>query len=75
VWVSKASIALLLSVFTIAATLVATTSAANAAESPNYDWADLVLTDGGWPTSSNNVTVLTEWMTAEKKGSGKVDQE
>jgi peptidoglycan hydrolase-like protein with peptidoglycan-binding domain len=33
--------------------------------STNYDWARLVLRDGGWPTSANNVTVMTEWMGSE----------
>lgn len=33
--------------------------------STNYDWARLVLRDGGWPTSTNNVTVLTQWMGSE----------
>ena len=31
----------------------------------NYDWAKLVLLDGGWPVSNNNVTVLLRWMRQE----------
>lgn len=31
----------------------------------NYDWASLVLLDGGWPVTSNNVTVLLRWMRQE----------
>jgi hypothetical protein len=31
----------------------------------NDDWAALVLTDGGWPLSSNNVTVILQWMDSE----------
>ena len=34
--------------------------------STNYDFARLVLRDGGWPTSANNTTVLTQWMRAEE---------
>ncbi len=34
--------------------------------STNYDWARLVLTDGGWPLTYNNVTVITDWMTSEE---------
>jgi hypothetical protein len=33
--------------------------------STDFDWATLVLEDGGWPTSSNNVTVITQWMASE----------
>jgi hypothetical protein len=32
----------------------------------NYDFARLVLRDGGWPVSVNNVTVLTQWLRAEE---------
>lgn len=32
----------------------------------NYDFARLVLMDGGWPTSVNNETVLTQWLRAEE---------
>jgi hypothetical protein len=31
----------------------------------NYDWAKLVLLDGGWPQTDANVTVLTRWMRQE----------
>lgn len=31
----------------------------------NYDWAKLVLLEGGWPQSDNNVTVLLRWMRQE----------
>jgi hypothetical protein len=31
----------------------------------NYDWAKLVLLDGGWPVSNNNVTVFLRWMRQE----------
>lgn len=31
----------------------------------NYDWAKLVLLEGGWPMSDNNVTVLLRWMRQE----------
>jgi hypothetical protein len=31
----------------------------------NYDWAKLVLLDGGWPMSDNNVAVLLRWMRQE----------
>ncbi|MBN9620037.1 MAG: peptidoglycan-binding protein [Actinobacteria bacterium] len=34
--------------------------------STNYDWAKLVLSDGGWPQSSNNVTTITQWMSSEE---------
>lgn len=34
--------------------------------STNYDWAALVLRDGSWPVSSNNVTVITQWMASEE---------
>jgi Bacterial Ig-like domain (group 3)/Fibronectin type III domain len=34
--------------------------------STNYDFTRLVLADGGWPQSSNNVTVLTQWLRAEE---------
>ena len=35
-------------------------------ESTNYDWAKWVLHDGNWPQSSNNITVITRWMTSEE---------
>jgi hypothetical protein len=31
----------------------------------NYDWAKLVLLDGGFPMSDTNVTVMTRWMRQE----------
>ena len=34
--------------------------------STNYDFAALVLRDGGWPVSASNVTVLTQWLRAEE---------
>lgn len=36
-----------------------------AADGTNYDWAELVLSSAGWPTSDNNVTVLVRWMRQE----------
>ena len=31
----------------------------------NYDWAKIVLMNGGWPVTDNNVTVITRWMRQE----------
>jgi len=31
----------------------------------NYDWAKLVLLDGGFPVTEDNVTVFTRWMRQE----------
>jgi hypothetical protein len=31
----------------------------------NYDWAKLVLLEGNWPQSDNNVTVILRWMRQE----------
>jgi len=31
----------------------------------NYDWARIVLVDGGWPQTDENITVLTRWMRQE----------
>jgi hypothetical protein len=31
----------------------------------NYDWAKIVLIEGGWPVTENNVTVFTRWMRQE----------
>lgn len=31
----------------------------------NASWAQLVLQDGGWPTSANNITVILQWMDSE----------
>ncbi len=36
-----------------------------AASGTNYDWARIVLLDGGWPQSEANVTVITRWMRQE----------
>ncbi len=35
------------------------------ASGTNYDWAKLVLIDGGWEPSDNNVTVFLRWMRQE----------
>jgi hypothetical protein len=35
----------------------------------NYDWAYLVLQDGGWPSTMNNLTVMTRWMDSEEPAS------
>jgi hypothetical protein len=40
-------------------------TASLASSGSNFDWAKLVLLDGGWPTSDANVTVLTRWMRQE----------
>jgi hypothetical protein len=32
----------------------------------NYDWSYLVLQDGGWPSTINNLTVMTQWMASEE---------
>jgi hypothetical protein len=42
--------------------------------STNYDWAKLVLQDGGWPASANNVTTVTQWMTSEEPTSNWFDR-
>jgi len=34
--------------------------------STNYDWSYLVLQDGGWPSTANNLTVMTQWMDSEE---------
>src|ERR1035437_3315756 len=31
----------------------------------NVQWASLVLTDGGWPLSTNNVNFMLQWMASE----------
>lgn len=36
-----------------------------AARGTNFDWAKVVLLDGGWPVTDNNVTVITRWMRQE----------
>ena len=43
--------------------------------STNYDFARLVLRDGGWPTSVNNVTALTQWLRAEEPASNWWDRD
>jgi peptidoglycan hydrolase-like protein with peptidoglycan-binding domain len=35
-------------------------------ESTNFDWARWVLKDGGWAQTSNNITVITQWMASEE---------
>jgi hypothetical protein len=35
------------------------------ASGTNYDWAKIVLLDGGWPQTDANVTVITRWMRQE----------
>ncbi len=35
-------------------------------ESTNFDWARWVLKDGGWAQTSNNITVITQWMNSEE---------
>lgn len=55
-----------------APTLVAAPASAQAVfhaasgQSTNADWAGLVLRDGGWPVSTNNLTVLQQWMASEE---------
>lgn len=34
--------------------------------STNYDFARLVLADGGWPQTANNITTLVQWMASEE---------
>ncbi|MHB1929135.1 MAG: hypothetical protein ACYCUG_06900 [Acidimicrobiales bacterium] len=34
--------------------------------STNWDWARLLLEDGGWPVTAGNETVLTQWMASEE---------
>ena len=34
--------------------------------STNYDFARLVLADGGWPQSANNINVIVHWMASEE---------
>lgn len=36
-----------------------------AASGTNYDWAKLVLHDGGWPMTEASVTVMVRWMRQE----------
>lgn len=35
------------------------------ARGTNYDWARIVLLDGGWPQTDANITVITRWMRQE----------
>jgi hypothetical protein len=52
--------------------LFGTTNALAATEFPatglatNYDWGYLVLQDGGWPSTANNLAVMTQWMDSEE---------
>lgn len=41
-------------------------STSTGGKSTNYDWAKQMLADGNWPQSSNNVTVITQWMSSEE---------
>jgi peptidoglycan hydrolase-like protein with peptidoglycan-binding domain len=41
-------------------------SSSSTGKSTNFDWANWVLKDGNWPTSSNNITVITQWMSSEE---------
>jgi Fibronectin type III domain len=61
----------LMVVITLLPSLEATgaSMSAGAGLSTNYDFARLVLQDGGWPTSPNNVTVVTQWLRAEEPAS------
>ena len=34
--------------------------------STNYDFARLVLADGGWPQTTNNITTMVQWMASEE---------
>jgi hypothetical protein len=36
-----------------------------AAGGTNYDWAKLVMTFAGWPSSESNIAVFTRWMRQE----------
>lgn len=36
-----------------------------AASGTNYDWAKLILIDGGWPVTTDSVTALVRWMRQE----------
>ena len=35
------------------------------ASGTNYDWAELVLVFGGWPTTDENIRLMVEWMREE----------
>ncbi|WP_194892037.1 peptidoglycan-binding domain-containing protein [Catenulispora pinisilvae] len=43
--------------------------------STNYDFARLVLADGGWPQSSNNITTMVQWMASEEPPSNWFDRD
>jgi hypothetical protein len=60
--------AVLATVISMVPSLVATGASMRVAAglSTNYDFARLVLQDGGWPVSPNNVAVLTQWLRAEE---------
>ena len=53
----------------------AAVSLAGTGLSTNYDFAHLVLRDGGWPVSANNVTVLTQWLRSEEPTSAWWDRD
>lgn len=36
-----------------------------AASGTNYDWARMVLLDGGWPQTDDSITVMVRWMRQE----------
>lgn len=36
-----------------------------AASGTNYDWAKMILLDGGWPVTTDSVTALVRWMRQE----------
>jgi hypothetical protein len=44
-------------------------------EASNFDWARWILHDGSWPLSSNNITVLTQWMSSEEPAGGWWDRD
>jgi peptidoglycan hydrolase-like protein with peptidoglycan-binding domain len=43
--------------------------------STNYDFARLVLSDGGWPQSANNLTTMVQWMASEEPPSNWFDRD
>ncbi|WP_228562470.1 peptidoglycan-binding domain-containing protein [Catenulispora rubra] len=42
--------------------------------STNYDFARLVLSDGGWAQSTNNITTMVQWMASEEPPSNWFDR-
>jgi hypothetical protein len=36
-----------------------------AASGTNYDWAKIILLDGGWPVTTDSVTAIVRWMRQE----------